>query len=101
MKISIDDVLQSLGELGMKEYLENLKTEHETFLKEANDKNKFKHKISNEQELARLREKQKKDLDQVALEYATKTEMKPKMTDNSEINYLEINDDEDYENFDD
>ena len=60
--------------------------------------------------MARLREKQKKDLDQVALEYASKnfyshpkakTEMKPKMTDNSEINYLEINDDEDYENFDD
>jgi len=50
MKISIDDVLGSLGELGMKEYLESLKTEHETFLKEANDKNKFKHKISNEQE---------------------------------------------------
>jgi hypothetical protein len=49
-------------------------------------------------------------LDQVALEYASKnfhghpkakTEMKPKLTDNSEINYLEINDDEDYENFDD
>lgn len=101
MKISIDDVLGSLGELGMKEYLESLKTEHETFLKEANDKNKFKHKISNEQEQNRLREKQKKDLDQMALEYASAQEMIPKPKDNSEINYLEVNDDEDYENFDD
>jgi len=37
----------------------------------------------------------------MALEYASAQEMIPKPKDNSEINYLEVNDDEDYENFDD
>jgi len=99
MKISIDDVLHTLSELGLKDCIEDLKNEHEVFLKETNDKNKFKNKISSQEELDRLKEKQKSDLEQIALEYASNhMQIKPTVTQDMDVCNIDENDD--YENFD-
>jgi len=51
-------------------------------------------------ELEKLREKQKNDLDQIALEYAQNSDLQKNDGDDKKIKYLEIDDEiEDYENF--
>ena len=108
--------------MGLTDYMEELKKDHEIFQKETNvcfllmtkqDKNKFKNKISNEEELARLKEKQKHDLEELAINYAQSNHF-PKcykfldnqdyrthsFCENKEIDIENEDDEEDYENFD-
>ena len=102
MKISNDDVFLSLEELGMKNYIEELKKLNDDFQKETNtEKNKFKHKIKNQAELERLKEQQNKELGVLALNYQSSQEFQNmKKFQPMEVYEIEDNDEEeDYENF--